>query len=98
MQNLMEVTTHTVSDDWASAPMLSEQEYLILSTLTLNHLEYQMVLTGYDENETLPEDLAECFRPTKHRTIRLAMAKPCMAFMTNIMAALSVPRAPRCLS
>lgn len=94
MQNLMEVTTHTVSDDWASDPTLSEREYLILSTLTLNRLEYRMVLTGYDESETLPEDLAKCFRPTNHRTIRLAMAKTCMAFMTNIVAALSAPPGP----
>jgi hypothetical protein len=90
----MEVTTLTVSDDWASDPTLSEREYLILSTLTLQRLEYRMFLSGYDGNDTLPEDIAMCLRPTNHRSIRLAIAKTCMAFMANIMTALSVSSGP----
>lgn len=95
MQNLMEVAPNLlVVDDWASDPTLSEREYLILSTLTLNRLDYRMVLSDYDENDTLPEDLAKCFRPSNHRTIRLAMAKTCLAFMTSVMSALSAHQGP----
>lgn len=90
----MEVTTLVVSDDWASDPTLSEREYLILSTLTLQRLEFRMFLSGYDGTGTLPEDIARCFRPTNHRIIRLAMAKTCMAFMANVMTALSASSGP----
>lgn len=95
VQGLAEVAKDTIIDDWASDPTLDERQYLILSMLTLQRLDYRMFLGGLADIGgrrdigTFPEDVARLLHPSMHRTIRLSVAKTSLATMASIISDLS---------